>query len=518
MILAAGRARRLGADRPKCLLEFDGRTLLERHLAALASLGVRKATIVVGHLADRLREACPRVPGIEVRFATNERFAEGSILSMIVGLDAAGDDDLLVMDADVLYEREVLRRLIAAPGSALLMDDSAEETGEEMMLGARGGRVLAIARRVGKDWDAVGEGVGFLRVERALKPRLREIAAKHVEEGHPDVEYEDAIHRLMQEHPIGYVPVGGLAWTEIDFPEDVAKAERDVLPRIAERDPVPGADRVLDNSLDPANRFVRYPLSNLVGPIFRRLPFTANQISVFHGLVGLAAAFLVARGGRTELVAAAILYEFRLFLDCLDGVVARAKGTASAGGRALDELADTVNFFALLGALGWNLHRSGLPSIEVGLVVLLGFVSIAATAGAHVFYRRKLSAALKTGTDAVREDLEIHRARLATGGGLAARLSYAINWLEIRVLSPASFAAAPAGAPSPEVHVLRRDATTPRLMPFLLAVAMAGGDNHLLVIDVALAAGRPLLGILAASAYSVLALLLVMVLARRALA
>ena len=40
ILLAAGRGRRLEADRPKCLLEIEGKTLLERHVMNLASAGV----------------------------------------------------------------------------------------------------------------------------------------------------------------------------------------------------------------------------------------------------------------------------------------------------------------------------------------------------------------------------------------------------------------------------------------------------------------------------------------------
>jgi choline kinase len=31
---------------------------------------------------------------------------------------------------------------------------------------------------------------------------------------------------------VGHEKIGGLPWTEIDFVEDVTKAERDVLPRL----------------------------------------------------------------------------------------------------------------------------------------------------------------------------------------------------------------------------------------------------------------------------------------------
>jgi choline kinase len=46
------------------------------------------------------------------------------------------------------------------------------------------------------------------------------------------MEYEDALLEFFKNVKVGYETIGGLAWTEIDFTEDVAKAEREILPKI----------------------------------------------------------------------------------------------------------------------------------------------------------------------------------------------------------------------------------------------------------------------------------------------
>ena len=60
IILAAGRGNRLvdfnPDGRPKCLLEFGGRSLLARQLDVLFQLGIRQATLVVGYEADQIIE------------------------------------------------------------------------------------------------------------------------------------------------------------------------------------------------------------------------------------------------------------------------------------------------------------------------------------------------------------------------------------------------------------------------------------------------------------------------------
>src|SRR6266849_10786472 len=59
MILAAGlgtRLRPLTDDRPKALVEIDGRTLLEITLSRLRDFGVREVIINVHHFADMIVE------------------------------------------------------------------------------------------------------------------------------------------------------------------------------------------------------------------------------------------------------------------------------------------------------------------------------------------------------------------------------------------------------------------------------------------------------------------------------
>jgi choline kinase len=114
----------------------------------------------------------------------------------------------------------------------MLLDPKANSTGEEMMLMVRGGRVVHIGRRVEGAYDLVGEGVGFLRISRRDVPLLREAIQHLIGLGREDCEYEEAVELFLQKAKVGYEPVGDLPWTEIDFPEDIQKAETLILPRL----------------------------------------------------------------------------------------------------------------------------------------------------------------------------------------------------------------------------------------------------------------------------------------------
>jgi choline kinase len=241
VILVAGVARRLAPltdTTHKALLPVGGRPILTRMLAALEASGVRQTTLVLGHCADQVRAmAGERVGRMAVRFVHNPDYTRGSVLSLYAARQCLREP-ALVMDADVLFPREFLTRLLALPApSALLVDRGFHDTGEEVKIYTRGDRVIALGKKVVPEaWDAVGEGVGFFKCGAEAAPELVRCLARVVEESGGLGEWEDALHMLVSERHVGWADVTGLPWTEIDFVEDLRRAETDVLPRVVRLD------------------------------------------------------------------------------------------------------------------------------------------------------------------------------------------------------------------------------------------------------------------------------------------
>jgi len=85
-------------------------------------------------------------------------------------------------------------------------------------------------------WDAVGEGIGFFKCGVEAAPELVRCLGKVIEDSDGLGEWEDAIHLLVPHRHVGWADVTGLPWTEIDFVEDLRRAETDVLPRVVRLD------------------------------------------------------------------------------------------------------------------------------------------------------------------------------------------------------------------------------------------------------------------------------------------
>lgn len=243
IILAAGVGQRLGdtADaRPKCLLKFGGTSLLARHLRILAHYGIGEVIVVTGYEAGQIHaELAAAKTALSVTTVHNEEYEKGSVISLSSGLEALSPgDDILLMDADVLYDHRLIDRLIRAGGNSFLLDREFESGEEPVKLCVRGEQLIDFRKQINKDleFDFQGESVGFFRFTAETTARLADVARDYIERGDDSQPYEECIRDLLLDRPQDFYfeDITGLPWIEIDFPEDVRRAETGILPQLSE--------------------------------------------------------------------------------------------------------------------------------------------------------------------------------------------------------------------------------------------------------------------------------------------
>lgn len=238
LILAAGRNRRMGVDvPPKALLRFGGNSLLARHLTILDACGVHQVAITIGYRAADLRDEVARHErGAGVALIENPSFRDGSIVSLWHAREVLRSGvPILLMDADVLYDRRLMMRLLDSPHENVFLLDRAIEPGEEpVKLCIDNGRIVDFHKRPQLEHQWHGESVGFFRFSPAVAAELSDRLEEYVEAGRTDLEYEEAIRDMVLAHgrDFGFEDISGLPWIEIDFPEDVQRGKAAVLPNL----------------------------------------------------------------------------------------------------------------------------------------------------------------------------------------------------------------------------------------------------------------------------------------------
>ncbi|MEN8131356.1 MAG: phosphocholine cytidylyltransferase family protein [Pseudomonadota bacterium] len=242
IILAAGVGRRLGeTDQrpPKSLLRFGGKSLLQRHLEDLQRHGIEQIYITVGHQAQAIEEEIGSLD-LQSRVTTvyNPHYIKGSVISLWSMRDQlTGGEDIVLMDADVLYDHRIIEKLTSTETpNCFLLDRDFEPGDEPVKLCIRDGIPIEFRKQIstGLFYDSCGESVGFFRFSSQTATRLFQSCEHYVSQRLDDTPYEEAIRDLLLETPteFGFLDITGLPWIEIDFLEDIERAERIILPQL----------------------------------------------------------------------------------------------------------------------------------------------------------------------------------------------------------------------------------------------------------------------------------------------
>ena len=233
VILAAGMASRLRpltAHTPKCLLKIGERSLLQRSMDALISNGIHDFVFVTGYLHTMIEDFVTRTyPDLKVQFVHNEVYAStNNIYSLWLALPAVGNERMLLLDSDLLYDPQIITRVLAQQDDDVLTLIR-HELGEEEM------KVVTDERgsitEISKTCDpvlAAGESLGIEKMGTAyIQALYQELDVMMNVEHLENVFYERAFERLIPKgHTFSVLDVTDLFSCELDCVEDFENAKQ----------------------------------------------------------------------------------------------------------------------------------------------------------------------------------------------------------------------------------------------------------------------------------------------------
>lgn len=230
IILSAGQGSRLGHltdDMPKCLVEFGGRTLLDRQLDTLAANGINHAVVVTG-FRDELVEAAlaRRSGGPEVSTIYNPFYKVADNLGSIFMAREELSGDCLVWNGDTLVSDSLMAKVVAnkRPGICVTIDRKPSYDEDDMkVVVAADGRLKAIGKRIPRGVN--GESIGLLAFRGHGAKRFRKAIERDIRttEG-TTIWYLRVIHHIAERGDVWTFDIDGEEWGEVDFPEDVKRA------------------------------------------------------------------------------------------------------------------------------------------------------------------------------------------------------------------------------------------------------------------------------------------------------
>jgi choline kinase/phosphatidylglycerophosphate synthase len=350
LILAAGQGSRLNHG-PKPLHPLLGVPLLARSLNTLEQAGIRRAYVVIGFEAERVRRGIEQDDsiGIEIVWLTNDEWGQPNGLSVLAARDAIEEPFVLVM-ADHVFDPEIVSRLIEtprAPDEVLLAVDRRLENIADLddatKVRVAAGHIEQISKSL-VSYNAVDTGLFvagpslFAAVHQACIDDRKTLSA--------------GVQMLAEEGKATVVDVSGMMWHDVDTPADVARAERKLLQFVRKQ------------TDGPISRYLNRPLSTALSRlVVKHTNLTPGHFTLVHLVVGLASGFVTALGGYVAFLLGAILFQAASVLDGCDGEIAKLKFQTSARGEWLDTAADGATFLACLVGLTIGVYRSDLAPV-----------------------------------------------------------------------------------------------------------------------------------------------------------
>ena len=244
IIIAAGRGKRmegLTENSPKCLLEINGKTLLQTQLDYLRSLGVNDITVIKGYLQEKI---C--LPGIN--YYVNENYQKNNILESLFYAERELTGEVIILYSDIIYERSVLEMQIKSEHDISMVTDvkwrlnyqdrknHPLEEAENVVFDEKL-KVRQIGKNLqGDNNNLLGEFIGMMKLQGSGTEILRKFYNSCKEK------YKTGVFQSARSFQVAYltdiiqelvdnavavhcVPIEN-GWREIDTAEDFYKAKR----------------------------------------------------------------------------------------------------------------------------------------------------------------------------------------------------------------------------------------------------------------------------------------------------
>lgn len=226
VILAAGRGTRIPeitGDKPKCLIEVEGKTILERQIEILLRNSVEKIYVVIGYMAEKIREKVGNTK--EVKLIENKEYATtDNIYSLYLTRNRVKGKEFILLNGDTIFEESIIKKLITQKGKNMAPVDSMHYDLEELKIREEHGLIKEILPKTVSKETSDGSTIGIFKFSSEGSKALFDEIEILVEKNIKNKWFEYALNNVLKKIKMYKIDIQGLRWVEVDTTEDIKKA------------------------------------------------------------------------------------------------------------------------------------------------------------------------------------------------------------------------------------------------------------------------------------------------------
>ena len=224
LILNSGLGTRMGvlaAEQPKCMTEISGReTILSRQLRQLVELEINDVVITTGPFENILIGYVKSLElPLNVKFVNNPDFRETNYIQSIYCARELLDDDILLMHGDLVFENQVIDRVMQAGQSIMVVSSTLPLPQKDFKAVIRAERI----EKIGIEFfdDALSAQPLYKLLRRDWRIWLDNIV-NYCERGERKCYAENAFNEVSGDCELKPLDIFNLLCSEIDNPDDLA--------------------------------------------------------------------------------------------------------------------------------------------------------------------------------------------------------------------------------------------------------------------------------------------------------
>ena len=237
IILAAGMGKRLGdltRNNTKCMVKVNGVPLIDRALTQLSRLDLSRVILVIGYEGDKLRaHVGESYKGLKITYIENPVYDKtNNIYSLSLAKKELQEDDTLLIESDLIFEGQLLDKLVNNPYPNLALVDKYETwmDGTMVKLDDDNNIVNFVPKKAFR-YDEVDSYYKTVNIYKFSRDFLKNSYVPFLEaytKALGNNEYYEQVLRvitLLDKCDLKALPLEGEKWYEIDDIQDLDIAE-----------------------------------------------------------------------------------------------------------------------------------------------------------------------------------------------------------------------------------------------------------------------------------------------------
>ena len=224
IILAAGKSTRLypiSLEQPKCLMEVNGKRIIDRQIEALRMIGIDDIVVVVGYKGEVIKK---ELQG-KVRYWHYYDYEKTNNFHTLWSVRDSLHDDFICLFSDVLFDVEIIKMTRESTADFCMVIDTSKVLNDTMGVKMENGRLANIGTHIPEN-ETSGNFIGIAKFSK-IGSKILLTKMETMASGHKNDFYTIAIDALLgQGVKIDYIDVRGKVWININTKEDFDSARQ----------------------------------------------------------------------------------------------------------------------------------------------------------------------------------------------------------------------------------------------------------------------------------------------------